>query len=92
MVAIGPDADYRSELLEDGDLGDTDVFKNVVREADDASVDLLRQLRRGRRWLANLVAGDDQEAADNLEPLEGLGFSAWVDDDASHAVFRLTTN
>ena len=49
MVAIGPNDDYRAELLEDGDLGDSDVFQNVVREADDASVDRLRQLRRRRR-------------------------------------------
>ena len=36
VIAIGPNADYRGELLEDGGLGDDDVFKDVVREADQA--------------------------------------------------------
>ena len=91
MVAIGPNADYRAELLEDGGLGDTEAFQNVVREAERGQRDRLRQLRRG--GLADLLAEGDQEAADNLEPLQGLGFST-LDrrTRASHAVFRLTTD
>ena len=42
-------------------------------------------------WLTSLAEGD-QEAEDNLEPLQGLGFSSWTDDGDSHAVFRLTTD
>ena len=38
------------------------------------------------------LAGDDKEAADNLEPLQGIGMSAWIEDDASHIVVRMTTN
>ena len=30
--------------------------------------------------------------ADNLEPLSGLGLTAWVEGDASHAMLRLTTD
>ena len=90
-IAIGPDQDYVSELLEDGDLGDSDVFKNVVREAGDASSILFVNFDAGDGWLVK-VAGDDQEAADNLKPLEGIGMSAWVEDDASHVVLRVTTN
>ncbi len=90
-IAIGPDQDYVSELLENGDLGDSDVFKNVVREAGDASSILFVNFDAGDGWLVK-VAGDDQEAADNLEPLEGVGMSAWVEDDASHVVLRVTTN
>ena len=30
-----------------------------------------------------------RRSRDNLEPLDGLGFSSWIDDDTSHAVFRL---
>ena len=46
MVAIGPNPDYRGQLLEDGDLGDSDVFQNVVREADERQRHRVRQLRR----------------------------------------------
>ena len=77
-VAIGPDDDYRAELLEDGGLGDSEAFQNVVREADDAASILFVNFDAGDDWLAEL-AGDDPEAADNLEPLQGLGISAWVD-------------
>ena len=47
VVAIGPDEDYVAELLEDGGLGDSDAFQNVVREAERRQRDPLRQLRRG---------------------------------------------
>ncbi len=90
MVAIGPNPDYRGQLLEDGDLGDSDVFQNVVREADEANAIFFVNFDAGD-WLTNLAQGD-QEIADNLEPLQGLGFSSWTDDGDSHAVFRLTTN
>ena len=45
----------------------------------------------GDGWLVEL-AGDDEEAADNLEPLQGVGMSAWIEDDVSHGVLRLTTD
>jgi hypothetical protein len=90
MVAIGPDGDYRQRLLEDGGLGDSDAFDNVVREADDAAAVVFVNFDAGD-WLASL-AEDDAEVADNLEPLEGLGISAWLDDDVSHAVLRITTD
>ena len=90
MVAIGPNPDYRGQLLEDGGLGDSDVYENVVRESGDANAILFVNFDAGD-WLTSLAEGD-QEAADNLEPLQGLGFSSWSDDDTSHAVLRLTTN
>ncbi|HYF72517.1 MAG TPA: DUF3352 domain-containing protein [Nocardioides sp.] len=89
VIAIGPDADYRERLLEDGGLGDSDVFENVVREADDAAAVVFVNFDAGD-WLASL-AEEDPEIADNLEPLEGLGLSAWLEDGASHLVLRLTT-
>jgi hypothetical protein len=91
MVAIGPDSDYRSAVLGNGNLGDTDVFKDVVREADKASFLMFVNFNAGDDWLSRL-AGDDQEAADNLAPLQGFGISAWQEDDAAHAVMRLTTD
>jgi hypothetical protein len=90
-IAIGPDQDYITELLEDGDLGDSKVFKHVIREPGDASSIFFVNFDAGDGWLVK-IAGDDKEVADNLEPLEGVGMSAWVEDDSSHLVFRVTTN
>ncbi len=92
-VAIGPDDTYRSRLLDDGDLGDSDVFRDVVRE-DDASSLMFVNFDAGD-WLANM-AGDDDTARENLEPLAGVGLSGWLegegDDAVTHGVLRLTTN
>jgi hypothetical protein len=89
IVAIGPNADYRGELLEDGGLGDTDAFQNVVREADQASAIVFVNFDAGN-WLSSLAEGD-QEAAENLEPLQGFGASVWTTDQGMHGVVRLTT-
>jgi len=91
MVAIGPNADYRSQVLENGTLGDSAVYNDVVREADKAGALVYVNFQAGDGWLTKL-AGGDQKTADNLKPLEGLGISAWNDGDTSHAVLRLTTN
>lgn len=90
VVAIGPDDDYLARLLEDGGLGDTDVYQDVVRESDVASAlfvsfDALDDL------VADLASGDD-EVVDNLAPLAGLGISGWIDDGVGHAVLRVTTD
>ena len=90
MIAFGPNADYRSQVLQKGGLGDSAVFKDVVREADGAGALLFVNFDAGD-WLAGLAQGD-QEIADNLEPLEGLGMSVWRDGDTSHVVLRITTN
>jgi hypothetical protein len=93
-VAVGPSADYRAKLLDEGGLGDTDTFQDVVREADRSGSILFVNFDAGDGWLVNLAGGmgDDDELAANLEPLEGLGLSGWQDDGVAHAVFRLTTN
>ncbi len=91
MVAVGPDPDYLSEVLKDGSLGDSDVFEDVVPEAGDASAIFFINFDAGDGWLVK-AAGDDPQVADNLEPLGGLGLSAWQEDDASHALLRITTN
>lgn len=90
LIAIGPDADYRERLLGDGDLGDSEVFENVVREADDAAAVLFVNFDAGD-WLTS-IAEEDPEVAENLKPLQGLGVSTWLEDDASHLVLRLTTS
>jgi hypothetical protein len=62
----------------------------VVREDDLASVFFIN-FDAGDDWLAGL-AGDDAEIRDNLEPLAGLGMSAWEDDGIGHYMFRITTD
>ena len=90
VVAIGPSEDYRKQLLADGRLGDSEVYRNVVRESDRAAGVLFVDFDAAD-WLDSL-AGDDREVADNLEPLQGLGVSTWVEGSTSHAVLRITTD
>ena len=64
---------------------------SVVEHADDAAAVVYVDFDAGDDWLAEL-AGDDAEVRDNLEPLDALGLSAWVDDDTAHAVLKITTD
>lgn len=91
IIVIGPNDDYRSEVLKDGDLGDDDVFKDVVRESDQASTILFVNFNSFEDAIAE-IAGDDDEFLDNLKPLSGFGITGWVDGDTAHAVVRLTTD
>ncbi len=90
MLVIGPDPDYRAELLADGGLGDSDVYQDVVREDGAASIFFVN-FDAGDGWLAEL-AGDDPEVKENLEPLTGLGLTGWQDDGTSHSMLRITTD
>jgi len=81
----------RSPRFEDGGLGGTDAFQNVVRGAEAASAVFFLNFDAGDGWLVK-VAGDDGQTAENLEPLEGLGMTTRVEDDAGHVLLRLTTN
>ena len=89
-LVIGPNSDYRAQLLEDGGLGDSDVYQDVVRE-DRASSIFFVNFDAGDGWLANL-AGEDADIKENLEPLSGLGFSGWSDDEVNHSMLRITTD
>lgn len=90
-IAFGFNADYVGSLAGDGGLGDTETFNNVVREADRASFILFLDFDGNDNWLAELASGDP-EAQENLEPLEGLGMSGWIDGDTQHVVLRVTTD
>jgi hypothetical protein len=90
FVAIGPNEDYREEILEDGDLGGSDTYEDVVRESGDAAAIFYINFDAGGGWLEGLFEGDD-ELQDNIEPLEGAGMSMWADDGVGHAVLRVTT-
>ena len=91
VIAIGPNADYRSELLADGGLGDSETFQDVIREAEQAGVIFYLDFDASDDWLVEL-AGDDPDAAKNLAPLSAVGMSAWQEDGVSHGVLRVTTD
>ena len=92
-VVIGPNEDYRKKVLKDGDLGGNDVFQDVVREADDASVVFFVNVNEIEKTIADAMGEDgDDEFLENIKPISGFGISGWLDDDVSHSVMRLTTD
>ena len=91
-VVIGPDADYRKEVLDSGGLGDNEVFKDVVREVDDASAVLFVNINELEDLVEESMGDSDQEVFDNLEPMSGFGISGYVEDGVAHSVMRLTTD
>jgi hypothetical protein len=91
-VVIGPDAAYRSDVLKNDGLGDNDVFKDVVREADKAQTVLFVNLDQLQATIESAAGDSDQELVDNLRPVSGFGITGWVEDDVAHAVMRLATD
>ena len=91
-VVIGPNEDFRKEVLADGGLGDDDVFKDVVREVDDASVVLFVNINELEDLVEEAMGELDQEVVDNVKPISGFGISGYVDDEVAHTVMRLTTD
>lgn len=92
VTVVGLSEDYNAEVLADGGLGDSDVFQNVIREADRASAVLFVNFDAGEGWLDDLVDEGDPESAKDVAVLQGFGISAWSTDGAAHAVLRLTTD
>ncbi|MFZ2503018.1 MAG: hypothetical protein WAW88_10135 [Nocardioides sp.] len=93
LVVLGPNADYRSQVLAGGKLGDGDVFRDVVPEADNASVVFYLDFDAADDWLYGLAkeSGDDEVAA-NVKELSAFGMSVWQDDDVNRMLLRLTTD
>ena len=91
-IVIGPNADYRAEVLKDGGLGDDDVFQDVVREADQAHTVLFVNVNELEDAIKDVAGESDAELVENLEPIAGFGVTGWVDGDVAHAVARLTTD
>ena len=91
VVVIGPDDDYLAEILGDGGLGESEAFRDVVREPERAGAIVFVNFDAGGDWLSAL-AEEDPLAKENLEPLEGLGISSWQDGDTGHGMVRLTTD
>ena len=90
VVAVGPDADYRADLLKAGGLGGSAPFTTVVEHAADASFVLYLDTDGSNDWLAE--AAPDDETRSNLEPLAALGMSAWTSGDTGHFVMKVTTD
>jgi hypothetical protein len=91
-IVIGPNADYRGKVLAHGTLGDSDVFRDVVREADRAGAVFFINFNVNDDWLASAVGEEDKSIEENLKPLAGFGVTAWMDGDFAHSVLRLTTD
>jgi len=94
-VAFGFDKDYVGTLVGEGELGDEGSFQNVVPNADDATSVFYLNFDAGDGWaaqFADFVGGGDPEVMDNLEPLDAVGMSSWVDDEVQHGLLRLTTD
>ena len=91
FLAISPNADYRAALLEDGGLGESETFQDVIREAEKAGVVFYLDFDASDDWLLEL-ADDDADAKANLAPLAAVGMSAWQEDGIAHGVLRVTTD
>lgn len=95
VVAFGLNENYVSDLLDAGTLGDEDSFANVVPDADEANGVLYLDFDAGEGWaaeFADFVSGSAPAARKNVEPLDALGISSWVDGEVQHGLFRLTTD
>jgi hypothetical protein len=68
------------------------VFKDVVREVDDASVVLFVNVNELEDLIEEGMGEGDLEFFENLEPISGFGVSGYVDDGVAHSVMRLTTD
>jgi hypothetical protein len=91
LVAIGPTAAYRQQILSGGHLGDTDAFRTVVPDAAHASLVLYVDLDNLDKVVSQVSAGD-QEVAGNLKPLQAFGFSMWTDGDVARTSLKISTD
>jgi hypothetical protein len=97
-VAVGPGDYADKELLDNGDLGEQDNFRDAVPDADRAQSILYLDFDSTWRNLVvdavtqeeGAASGDELDA--NTKPLRSLGLSAWADGDVTHALLKLTTN
>lgn len=91
-VAIGPDADFRAALVEDGSLGDTDIYQDLTSGVGDAHAVFFVNFNADNDWLKRVAEGIDEEFAENVEPLAAFGMATRFDDDVVHHVVRITTD
>lgn len=90
--------DYGEDLLENGDLGSEDGFRDAIPDADRVEGAVYVDFQSA--WLDFVVDGiAEEEGADtareveeNLEPLRSLGISSWTDGDVSHGLVKISTD
>jgi hypothetical protein len=93
-AAIATTSAYGEQLLEDGSLGESKNFEDVVENADDAQAVLYVSFENDwvdvvQKMAAQEGDADAKEVADNLAVLRALGASAWSEGDTGHAKCRL---
>jgi len=93
-AAIATTSAYADQLLEDGSLGKSKNFEDVVENADDAQAVVYVSFENDwvdvvRKTAAQEDDADAKEVADNLAVLRALGASAWSEGDTGHARVRL---
>jgi hypothetical protein len=91
-VAIGPDPAYRKRLARVGALGESEVFRDVLPDADRANVVAFVDLDADDDWLLRMVGDADPAARKNLEPLSAMGAAMWAENGVTHWRLRVTTD
>jgi Protein of unknown function (DUF3352) len=92
VVAVGPNDDYRSELLDEGSLGDSETFADVVGDVDSSAGVIFVDLDGADNWLDQLAEDSgDEEVAKNLKPLSAVGMNTTLDGDVATVTIRVST-
>jgi Protein of unknown function (DUF3352) len=91
LVAIGPSADYRQQVLGGGSLGDDDTFTSAIPDAGDASSLFYVDIDALEPSITKAAAGD-QQTVDNVKPLRAVGMSSWNDNGVIRFSFKISTN
>lgn len=98
-VAVGLNQGYVQELAGSGSLGDDVTFQAAVPHAEESGSVFYLDFDAVSRWVewgSELGSGPDAETRKvlaNLEPLDAVGVSGWVEDDGvTRGLFRLTTD
>ena len=86
-VVVGPDAGYLDDLAKGGaDLGDSERFKDVTPQAEDAATVLFVDFDAGD-WLAKDAPASDRADA---KPMDTLGMTVTKHDGKQRILLRLT--
>ncbi|MBS43142.1 MAG: hypothetical protein CMH83_08300 [Nocardioides sp.] len=91
-VVVGFDEARAESMLDDGGLGDSDVFRSAVPDAEGATGIFFADLGAVDPLLDQLADAGEPELADNLRPLEAIGMSSSDDDGVTHGLLRVTTD
>jgi len=95
VVLVGVDPAYLETLSAKGGLGSTRAFQEAVPHASGAAGVFFVNFDAGD-WaakLGDLISDNNPDVRANLEPLQALGMSSWLDkDQVAHVQLKLTTN